>query len=160
MKQYKVAVLGATGAVGREMIKILEERNFPVSELIPLASARSAGSVIPFRGEDVVVKEVTPDCFGGIDIVLGAAPNKLAKEYAPHIVAAGAVFVDNSSAFRMDKDVPLVIPEINPEDALNHKGIISNRLYFKIIIELGNFDKFIPCSPSGYSTVKFTSFTC
>ena len=126
MKQYKVAVLGATGAVGREMIKILEERNFPVSELIPLASARSAGSVIPFRGADVVVKEVTPDSFAGIDIVLGAAPNKLAKEYAPHIVAAGAVFVDNSSAFRMEKDVPLVIPEINPEDALKHHGIISN----------------------------------
>ena len=126
MKQYKVAVLGATGAVGREMIKILEERNFPVSELIPLASARSAGSVIPFRGENVIVKEVTPDCFTGIDIVLGAAPNKLAKEYAPHIVAAGAVFVDNSSAFRMDENVPLVIPEINPEDALKHNGIISN----------------------------------
>ena len=126
MKQYKVAVLGATGAVGREMIKILEERNFPVSELIPLASARSAGSVIPFRGEDVVVQEVTPNSFAGIDIVLGAAPNKLAKEYAPHIVAAGAVFVDNSSAFRMDENVPLVIPEINPEDALKHNGIISN----------------------------------
>ena len=126
MKQYKVAVLGATGAVGREMIKILEERNFPISELIPLASARSAGSVIPFRGKDVVVQEVTPNSFAGIDIVLGAAPNKLAKEYAPHIVAAGAVFVDNSSAFRMDENVPLVIPEINPEDALKHNGIISN----------------------------------
>lgn len=126
MKQYKVAVLGATGAVGREMIKILEERNFPVSELIPLASARSAGSVIPFKGENVTVREVTPDSFVGIDIVLGAAPNKLAKEYAPHIVAAGAVFVDNSSAFRMDPNVPLVIPEINPEDALKHNGIISN----------------------------------
>ena len=126
MKQYKVAVLGATGAVGREMIKILKERNFPVSELIPLASARSAGSVIPFKGENVTVREVTPDSFVGIDIVLGAAPNKLAKEYAPHIVAAGAVFVDNSSAFRMDPNVPLVIPEINPEDALKHNGIISN----------------------------------
>jgi aspartate-semialdehyde dehydrogenase len=108
------------------MIKILEERNFPISELIPLASARSAGSVIPFRGKDVVVQEVTPNSFAGIDIVLGAAPNKLAKEYAPHIVAAGAVFVDNSSAFRMDENVPLVIPEINPEDALKHNGIISN----------------------------------
>ena len=126
MKQYKVAVLGATGAVGREMIKILEERNFPISELIPLASARSAGSVIPFCGKDIVVQEVTPNSFAGIDIVLGAAPNKLAKEYAPHIVAAGAVFVDNSSAFRMDENVPLVIPEINPEDALKHNGIISN----------------------------------
>ena len=126
MKQYKVAVLGATGAVGREMIKILEERNFPISELIPLASARSAGSTLSFRGKEVTVREVTPDSFAGIDIVLGAAPNKLAQEYAPHIVAAGAVFVDNSSAFRMDENVPLVVPEINPEDALKHNGIISN----------------------------------
>ena len=126
MKQYKVAVLGATGAVGREMIKILEERNFPISELIPLASARSAGSTLRFCGKDVTVREATPDAFSSVDIVLGASPNKLAQELAPHIVAAGAVFVDNSSAFRMNKDVPLVIPEINPEDALNHKGIISN----------------------------------
>ncbi|MBQ2988018.1 MAG: aspartate-semialdehyde dehydrogenase [Clostridia bacterium] len=126
MKQYTVAVLGATGAVGREMIKILEERNFPIGELIPLASARSAGSTLTFRGEDVVVREVSPNAFEGVDIVLGAAPNKLAQEYAPHIVAAGAVFVDNSSAFRMDENVPLVIPEINPEDALKHHGIISN----------------------------------
>lgn len=126
MKQYKVAILGATGAVGREMIKILEERNFPISELLPLASARSAGSTISFRGEEITVVEVTPDVFKGIDIVLGAAPNKLAQEYAPHIVAAGAVFVDNSSAFRMDANVPLVVPEINPEDALKHNGIISN----------------------------------
>jgi len=126
MKQYKVAVLGATGAVGREMIKILEERNLPISELIPLASARSAGSTLKFCGKDVTVREVTPDAFAGVDIVLGASPNKLAQEYAPHIVAAGAVFVDNSSAFRMDKNVPLVIPEINPEDALKHNGIISN----------------------------------
>jgi aspartate-semialdehyde dehydrogenase len=97
-----------------------------VGKLIPLASARSAGSVLPFHGENVTVREVTPDSFAGVDIVLGAAPNKLAQQYAPHIVAAGAVFVDNSSAFRMDKDVPLVVPEINPEDALKHKGIISN----------------------------------
>ena len=126
MKQYKVAVLGATGAVGREMIKILEERNFPVGELLPLASARSAGSTLTFRGEEITVVEVTPDVFKGVDIVLGAAPNKLAQQYAPHIVAAGAVFVDNSSAFRMDENVPLVVPEINPEDALKHNGIISN----------------------------------
>ena len=126
MKQYKVAILGATGAVGREMIKILEERNFPIGELLPLASARSAGSTITFRGEEITVVEVTPDVFKGVDIVLGAAPNKLAQQYAPHIVAAGSVFVDNSSAFRMDETVPLVVPEINPEDALKHNGIISN----------------------------------
>lgn len=126
MKEYNVAVLGATGAVGREMMKILEERNFPVKNLIPLASARSAGMMVGFHGENVTVREVSPTSFAGVDIVLGAAPNKLAREYAPHITAAGAVFVDNSSAFRMDADVPLVIPEINPEDATRHHGIISN----------------------------------
>ena len=127
MKEYNVAVLGATGAVGREMVKILEERKFPVKNLIPLASARSAGTVIGFHGEDVTVREVCPTSFEGVDIVLGAAPNKLAREYAPHITAAGAVFVDNSSAFRMDNDVPLVVPEVNPEDALNRpRGIIAN----------------------------------
>ena len=133
MKTYTVAVLGATGAVGREMISILEERNFPVGKLIPLASARSAGTTIPFRGEDVTVIEATPDSFKGVDIVLGASPNKLAKEMAPHIVAAGAVFVDNSSAFRLRDDVPLVIPEINPEDVKKHNGIISNPNCYTIV---------------------------
>ena len=126
MKTYRVAVLGATGAVGREMIKILEERKFPVGELIPLASARSAGTKIPFRGEMLTVREVSPDAFAGMDFVLGAAPNAQAKEYAPYMTAAGAVFVDNSSAFRMAPGVPLVVPEIKPEDALLHRGIISN----------------------------------
>ena len=126
MKQYKVAVLGATGAVGREMIKVLEERNFPVGELLPLASAKSAGKTLKFKGEDVEVKEVTDAAFSWCDIVLGASPNPVAKTYAKSIVEAGAVFVDNSSAFRMDPDVPLVVPEINPADALSHHGIISN----------------------------------
>ena len=126
MKQYTVAVLGATGAVGREMIKILQERNFPVGKLVPLASARSAGKTLQFRGEDVTIQEATDSAFAGVDIVLGAAENPIAKRFAPAIVAAGAVFVDNSSAFRMDPNVPLIVPEINPEDAKNHKGIISN----------------------------------
>lgn len=126
MKQVNVAVLGATGAVGREMIKVLEERNFPVKTLLPLASARSEGQTIFFRGEALTVREVTPAVFEGMDIVLGAAPNRLAKEYAPYITAAGAVFVDNSSAFRMEEDVPLIVPEINPQDVRNHHGIISN----------------------------------
>ena len=126
MKQYKVAILGATGAVGREMMKILEERNFPVGELHLLASARSAGKIIPFKGQDVVVEEATDAAFEGMDIVLGAAENPIAKRFAPAIVKAGAVFVDNSSAFRMDPEVPLIVPEINPEDAKKHKGIISN----------------------------------
>ena len=126
MKQYTVAVLGATGAVGQEMIKILQERNFPVGKLKPLASARSAGKTLKFRGEDVVIEEARDEAFQGVDIVLGAAENDIAKKFAPAIVKAGAVFVDNSSAFRLDPNVPLIVPEINPEDAKNHHGIISN----------------------------------
>ncbi len=127
MKQFRVGILGATGAVGREMMKILEERDFPVAELRPIASARSAGSMLPFRGGQVqVVAAASDSAFQGLDLVLGAAENDIAKQYAPAIVKAGAVFVDNSSAFRLDKDVPLVIPEINPEDVKWHKGIISN----------------------------------
>ena len=126
MKTYTVAVLGATGAVGREMLKILEERNFPVGKLVPLASARSAGKTVPFRGEEVTIQEAKDEAFEGVDIVLGAAENDIAKKFAPAIVKAGAVFVDNSSAFRLDPNVPLIVPEINPEDVKNHHGIISN----------------------------------
>ena len=126
MKKFNVGILGATGAVGREMMKILEERNFPVNELRLLASARSVGQTIPFRGEELTVQEAKADAFQGLDIVLGAAQNPIAVEMAPHIVAAGAVFVDNSSAFRMKDEVPLIVPELNPEDVKNHKGIISN----------------------------------
>ena len=126
MKQYTVAVLGATGAVGQEMIKILQERNFPVGKLLPLASARSAGKTLKFRGEDVTILEARDEAFAGVDIVLGAAENDIAKKFAPAIVKAGAVFVDNSSAFRLDPNVPLIVPEINPGDAKDHHGIISN----------------------------------
>lgn len=126
MKTYTVAVLGATGAVGQEMLKILAERDFPVGKLVPLASARSAGKKITFQGEEVTIQEVCAEAFQGVDIVLGAAENDIAEKWAPAIVAAGAVFVDNSSAFRLDPNVPLVVPEINPEDVKNHKGIISN----------------------------------
>ena len=126
MKQFKVGILGATGAVGRVMMKILEERKFPVAELRPIASERSAGTKLPFNGGEVEVVAAADSAFEGLDLVLGAAENDIAKQYAPAIVKAGAVFVDNSSAFRLDKDVPLVIPEINPEDVKWHKGIISN----------------------------------
>lgn len=126
MRTYTVAVLGATGAVGREMLKILEERNFPVGKLVPLASVRSAGKTVPFRGEEVTIQEARDEAFEGVDIVLGAAENDIAKKFAPAIVKAGAVFVDNSSAFRLDPNVPLIVPEINPEDVKNHHGIISN----------------------------------
>ena len=122
MKTYNVAILGATGAVGREMYKVLMERRFPIGKLKLLASARSAGKVM----DGHTVEEATEDSFRGMDIVLGAASNDLAKRMAPHIRAAGAVFVDNSSAFRLMDDVPLVVPEINPEDAKKHNGIIAN----------------------------------
>ena len=126
MKLYTVAILGATGAVGQEMIKVLQERNFPVGKLIPLASRRSAGKKLLFKGEEVTIAEACDTAFEGVDIVLGAAENDIAKRFAPAIQAAGAVFVDNSSAFRMDPKVPLIVPEVNPEDVSWHNGIISN----------------------------------
>jgi len=123
MKLYNVGILGATGAVGQEMMKILLERKFPVGELRPIASARSAGSEIDFGGRKCTIVEASDDAFEGLDI---AAENDIAERFAPAIVKAGAVFVDNSSAFRLDPKVPLVIPEINPEDVKWHSGIISN----------------------------------
>jgi aspartate-semialdehyde dehydrogenase len=121
-----VAVVGATGAVGVEMIKTLEKRNFPVGELTLLASARSVGKKLKFRGEEVTVKELTKTAFGGIDIALFSAGGSISKEFAPVAALAGCVVIDNSSAFRMDDKVPLVIPEINASDVKWHKGIIAN----------------------------------
>ncbi len=126
MKEMNVGVLGATGAVGQEMLKILAERNFPVKSLRPLASARSAGKTVLFKGEQVPIAEAKEDAFKGLDLVLGAAENDIAVRFAPHILEAGAVFVDNSSAFRLREDVPLIVPEINPEDAKWHRGILAN----------------------------------
>ena len=126
MKSYKVGILGASGAVGQEMRKILAERNFPISELHLFASARSAGKVVSFQGKDIVVEEAKDDAFEGLDIVLGAAENDIAERFMPAIVKAGAVFVDNSSAFRLDENTPLVVPEVNPEDVKKHHGVISN----------------------------------
>ena len=121
-----VAILGATGAVGREMMKILAERSFPVEELRLLASPRSAGQKLLWQGRELTVQPAEDSAFEGMDIVLGAAENDIAKRFAPAIVKAGAVFVDNSSAFRLDPDVPLVIPEVNPEDVKLSKGLIAN----------------------------------
>lgn len=126
MKKYNVAILGASGVVGEQMIKVLEERKFPVGRLLPLASARSVGKTIDFCGEKISIQEATDDSFKDMDFVLGAVSNAMSQKFAPKIVEAGAVFIDNSSAFRMQDDVPLVIPEINPDDALKHKGIIAN----------------------------------
>jgi len=121
-----VAVVGATGAVGIEMIKTLEKRNFPVSKLTLLASARSVGKKLKFRGQDVTVTELKKDSFKGIDIALFSAGGSISKEFAPIAAKAGCVVVDNSSAFRMDEAVPLVVPEINASDVKSHKGIIAN----------------------------------
>ncbi len=126
MKQYNVAILGATGAVGREMLKVLEEYQLPIGRLLPLASFRSAGSTVSFRGTEIPVQEAKSDSFTGMDFVLGAVESGQARQFAPAIVKSGAVFVDNSSAFRMDPDVPLVVPEINGQDAFTHKGIVAN----------------------------------
>ena len=126
MKNVNIGILGATGVVGQEMMKILEERNFPVASLRPIASARSAGSTVKFKDEDVTIVEANDNAFDGLDIVLGAAENDIAERFAPSIVKAGATFVDNSSAFRLDPKVPLVVPEINPEDVKWNSGIISN----------------------------------
>jgi aspartate-semialdehyde dehydrogenase len=121
-----VAVVGATGAVGIEMIKTLGRRNFPAGDLTLLASPRSVGKRLEFRGEDIEVKELTKDAFKGVDIALFSAGGGVSKEFAPIAGRAGCVVIDNSSAFRMDDSVPLVIPEINPADAKKHHGIIAN----------------------------------
>src|SRR5688572_1491057 len=121
-----VAVVGATGAVGVEMMRTLEKRKFPVGKLTLLASARSAGKTMPFRGTQLPVQELTKDSFQGIDIALFSAGGSISREFAPIAAQAGCVVVDNSSAFRMDPDVPLVVPEINAADLKSHKGIIAN----------------------------------
>lgn len=126
MKSYNVAVVGATGAVGQTMIKILQERNFPVKRILPLASARSNGHSVEFRGEKIKVEEAMPSAFEGIDIALFSAGNEVSMKLAPEAVKRGAVVIDNSSAFRMAPEVPLVVPEVNPGDIHRHKGLIAN----------------------------------
>ncbi|OLP19688.1 aspartate-semialdehyde dehydrogenase [Leptolyngbya sp. 'hensonii'] len=125
-RSYRVAILGATGAVGTELLQLLESRQFPISELRLLASPRSSGSTLPFMGEQVPVQVVEESSFQGIDLVLASAGGSTSKVWAPKAVAAGAVVVDNSSAFRMDPQVPLVVPEVNPQAAAAHQGIIAN----------------------------------
>lgn len=122
----KIGILGATGAVGRQMLDCLIEQEIPVDDLLLLASKKSAGQIIKFKDKDYEVKEVNHDSFKGLDVVLGASSNEVAKQYKDDIVKVGAVFIDNSSAFRMDDDVPLIVPEINGNDVKKHKGVISN----------------------------------
>ncbi|MGA1239058.1 MAG: aspartate-semialdehyde dehydrogenase [Limisphaerales bacterium] len=121
-----VAVVGATGAVGVEMVKTLERRNFPLAKLTLLASARSVGKTLTYKGQEITVKELTDSAFEGVDIALFSAGGSISKTFAPAAVKAGCVVVDNSSAFRMDDSVPLIVPEVNPADVKNHKGILAN----------------------------------
>ena len=125
MKKFNVAILGATGAVGQEFLNLIEERNFPFNELKLLASKRSAGKIISFMGKDYVVEEATDDSFKDIDFALFAG-GAASKQFAPAAVKHGAIVIDNSSAFRMDPEVPLVVPEVNPQALQAHKGIIAN----------------------------------
>ena len=126
MKAFNIAVLGATGAVGQEMLKILAEYDIPVNELRPLASAKSVGKCISFKGKDVPIQEANHDASEGLDFVLGALEGHMSTRFAPAIKNSGAVYIDNSSAFRLDPDVPLVVPEINGADAFENKGMIAN----------------------------------
>ncbi len=126
MKKYNVAIVGATGVVGTQIIKVLEKRKFPVGELRPLASKRSVGKSVTFKGKKVKVRLLSKGAFEGIDIVLSSAGASLSKAFLPYAVNAGAVCIDNTSAYRMDSKVPLVVPEVNPLDAFKHNGIIAN----------------------------------
>lgn len=130
----RIAVLGATGVVGQEILAVLEQRQFPVTMLRPLASARSAGKTITFQGKQITIELAGPDSFGGLDLVLASAGATATKELAPAIRKSGAILIDNSSAFRMDADVPLVVPEVNPEALANHRGVIANPNCVAIIL--------------------------
>ncbi|OGC23329.1 aspartate-semialdehyde dehydrogenase [candidate division WOR-1 bacterium RIFOXYB2_FULL_42_35] len=126
MKKYNVCVLGATGMVGKEMMKVLEEQNFPVGKFLPLASSRTAGSKVTFKGQDYEVIEATPEVFEGMDIGLFSAGASISKVLAPEAAKRNCVVIDNTSHFRMDPEVPLVVPEVNPQALKRHKGIIAN----------------------------------
>lgn len=136
---YRVAILGATGAVGTELLELLEERDFPLSELKLLASERSAGKKLAFKGENLLVEAVSEAALQNVDLVLASAGGSISKIWAPKAVEKGAVVVDNSSAFRMNPEVPLVVPEVNPEAVVNHKGIIANPNCTTILMAVGIF---------------------
>ena len=138
-QSYRVAILGATGAVGTELLTLLAERNFPIAQLKLLASPRSAGQRLPFNGEDLVIEAVNDRAFDDVDLVLASAGGSISKAWASKIVEAGAVMIDNSSAFRMDPNVPLVVPEVNPQAAAQHQGIIANPNCTTILMNVAVF---------------------
>ena len=135
-KKYKIAILGATGAVGAELMSILLERDFPIAELRLLASPKSVGKTINFNGQEIAIAPVTPESFDGIDIVLASAGASVSKEWAAIAVSKGAIIIDNSSAFRQDPNVPLVVPEVNPQAINQHQGIIANPNCTTILMNL------------------------
>lgn len=158
MRKYSVAILGATGAVGQEFLRLMEERNFPFGELKMLASKRSAGKKITFMGKEYTVEEATDDSFKGVEIALFAG-GSASKTFAPAAVKHGAVVIDNSSAFRMDPNVPLIVPEVNPEAIKEHKGIIANPNCSTIIMlmalkPLHDYAKIKRCVVSTYQAVS------
>ena len=155
----KVAVLGASGLVGREMLKVMAERNFPIDELKLLSGPGSAGKPCVYQGKEYIYEEASENSFEGMDIVLGAAENDVAKRFAPAIKKAGAVFIDNSSAFRLDEDVPLVVPEINGQDAYKNNGIIANPNCVTIIamIAIGGIAKISPIKTMTASSYQAVS---
>lgn len=160
LKKYNVGILGATGAVGQEMVKVLGERDFPVAELRLLASSRSAGKVVDAgKFGKVTIREASDDSFECLDIVLGAAENDISKKFVNSIKASGAIYIDNSSAFRLDSDVPLVVPEINPDDAFKHHGVIANPNCSTIItlVAINGINKLSPIETLYASTYQAVS---
>ena len=135
-RPLRVAVLGATGAVGQELLQLLEQRRFPLAELLPLASPRSAGQSLGWQGRALTIQPVEASAFEGVDLVLASAGGSVSRQWAPLAAAAGALVIDNSSAFRMDPAVPLVVPEVNPEAAFSHRGIIANPNCTTILLSL------------------------
>ena len=135
-RPLRVAVLGASGAVGQELLQLLEQRRFPVAELLPLASPRSAGQSLGWQGRALTIQSVEASAFEGVDLVLASAGGSVSRQWAPLAAAAGALVIDNSSAFRMDPEVPLVVPEVNPEAAFSHRGIIANPNCTTILLSL------------------------
>ncbi|MEB3353483.1 MAG: aspartate-semialdehyde dehydrogenase [Cyanobacteriota bacterium] len=135
-RPLRVAILGVTGAVGQELLQLLDERRFPVAELLPLASPRSAGQPLQWQGQELTIQPVSAEAFVGVDVVLASAGGAASKQWAPVAAGAGAVVIDNSSAFRLDPAVPLVVPEVNPEAAFGHQGIIANPNCTTILLTL------------------------
>jgi aspartate-semialdehyde dehydrogenase len=135
-RALRVAILGVTGAVGKELLELLVERQFPVAELIPLASERSAGQQLHWQGEKLPIQAVSEAAFESVDLVLASAGGAISKQWAPAALRAGAVMIDNSSAFRLDPAVPLVVPEVNPQAAFSHQGIIANPNCTTILLTL------------------------